>query len=231
LLQTLSRFFRRPTILLLVGTTFGLLVGWSVFSFSTLTGKSRFVVGGGLTGLVISAVIESYNRRAETLILSEIRKNVPEFAELKFAINDEYRRVAWKLFVETLTRVATQPLGTEDGSLREALTSLYGLFGVTRDLLKNMQPSKPTTNVTVEMLAVKMLNQEIRPFLSKWHVQLKKFESTDRGVTESDWSENTNCRKELEALRKRLISYTKAFGELGGVTNLAGFFDPQFTSK
>jgi len=167
----------------------------------------------------------AYNKRWETLTLSEIKINVPEFAELKFAINDEYRRVAWKVFIEALTRVATQPLGAEDGSLREALTSLHGLFATTRDLLKNMKPSKPTSNVTVEVFAVKMLNQEIRPFLSKWHIQLKKFESTNPDAPESEWHENVDCRKELEGLSDRLIKYTTAFGELAGVQNVAGFFE------
>jgi hypothetical protein len=222
----MRRFFRHPLVVTSVTIIIGATAGWLVFLVSDLTGWRLFLLRGALVGVITGLAMVIYLRRAETFILSEVTLTVPEFAELKFAVNTEYRRVAWKLFIETLTRVATQPLGTEDGSLREALTSLYGLFGVTRDLLKNMQPSKPTTNVTVEMLAVKMLNREIRPFLSKWHVQLKKFESMDRGVAESDWSENNNCRKELEALRKRLISYTKAFGELGGVTNPAMFFEP-----
>jgi len=127
--------------------------------------------------------------------------------------------------VETLTRVATQPLANEAGFLREAMTSLYNLFTDTRQLLKNMHPSKPTSEVTVEVFAVKMLNQEIRPFLSKWHVQLKEFESTHPNVSESDWPENANCRKELEALRNRLISYTKAFGELAGLKNTDRFLE------
>jgi hypothetical protein len=71
-----------------------------------------------------------YSRRAQSLTLSEITLSIPEFAEMKFAVNAEYRRVAWNLFIETLTRMATQPLGPEDGSLREALTSLYTRFSM-----------------------------------------------------------------------------------------------------
>ena len=227
------RFLRRPTIIPVIGVALGPLVGWIVFSISSLKGMPLFLVGGSITGLIIGLVMGLYVRRAETLTLSEITLNIPEFAQMKFAINAEYRRVAWKLFVETLTRIATQPLGSEDGSLREALTSLYSLFSVTRDLLKNMQPSKATSFVTVEMFAVRMLNQEIRPFLSKWHTQLKKFESIHPDKRESEWEENKNCRKELEALRNRLISYTRAFGELAGVKDLDPFFGttPQLTNR
>jgi len=174
-----------------------LLIGWLVFSVSTLSGKSLFLAEGALIGLVISAIAVAFNRGSGFLTLSEMTLNLPQFGEMKFAINLEYRRVAWKLFVETLTRVSTQPLGTEDGSLREALTSLYSLFSATRELLKNMPPTKLASKVTVEMLAMRMLNQEIRPFLSKWHVRLKKFEATRPGVEESEWSQNEECRKSL----------------------------------
>ena len=75
------------------------------------------------------------------------------------------------------------------------------------------------------MLAVKMLNEEIRPFLSKWHVRLKKFETVHPESDESEWTENSDCRKELETMRKRIISYATAFGQLSGVAKLTEFFD------
>jgi hypothetical protein len=222
----LFRFVRRPFVLPICGALLGSLVGWLVFSVFALKGTSFSIAGGSLVGLIIGLAFGLYSRRAETLMLSEITLNIPEFAEIKFAVNSEYRRVAWKLFVETLTRISTQPLGTEHGSLREAINSLYNLFMDTRELLKNMHPSKPTSEVTVEVVAVKMLNQEIRPFLSKWHVRLKQFESTQPTASDSDWSENATCRKELETLRNRLISYTRAFGELAGLKNTERFLEP-----
>jgi hypothetical protein len=223
---TRIRHLIRSSIVLIVGTALGALVGWLVFSVSTLRGKPLFVVEGGLIGLVVSAVFIGYTRRSDTLALSEITVSVPEFAEMKFAVNSEYRRVAWKLFIETLTRVATQPLGAEHGSIREAISSLHGLFADARELLKSMHPSKPISGITVEVCAVKMLNQEIRPFLSKWHVRLQEFESNHPSGSELDWSENQICRKELEALRNRLISYTRAFGELAGLKNTDRFLTP-----
>jgi len=223
---TRFRHLIRSSIVLIIGTALGALIGWLVFSVSTLSGKPLFVVEGGLIGLVVSAVFIGYTRRSDTLALSEITVSVPEFAEMKFAVNSEYRHVAWKLYIETLIRVATQPLRTEHGSLREAISSLHRLFVDTRELLKTMHPSKPTSGITVEVCAVKMLNQEIRPFLSKWHVRLQDFESQNSEIVETDWPLNATCRKELEALRNRLISYTRAFGELAGLKNTEQFLAP-----
>jgi len=219
------RYLIRASIVLGVGVLVGVIVGWLVFSVSVLTGKPLFIVGGGLIGLIIAAIGLAYNRGAAFLTLSEMTINFPQLGEMKFALNSEYRRVAWKLFVESLTRVSTQPLGSEDGSLREALTSLYSLFSATRELLKNMPPSRATSQTTVEMLAIKMLNKEIRPFLSKWHVRLRKFETAHPESHESEWPQNSDCRKELETARKQVITYTKAFGQLSGVARLDEFFE------
>jgi hypothetical protein len=51
--------------------------------------------------------------------------------------NDEVQqRAAWALYVEPSTRIAVQPLGSEEGILREALTSLYNIFNITRQVLR-----------------------------------------------------------------------------------------------
>jgi hypothetical protein len=46
------------------------------------------------------------------------------------------RRAAWSLYIELVTRIAVQPLEVDEGLLREALTSLYSMFGTTREILK-----------------------------------------------------------------------------------------------
>jgi hypothetical protein len=218
------RYFLRASLILVIGTALGVLIGWLIYSVSSLTGKALFVAGGGLIGLILSALFVAYSRRGDVMTLSEITINVPEFAEIKFAVNSEYRTVAWKLFVETLTRISTQPLDAESGSLREALTSLYELFSDTRELLKEMRPSKPTTGTTVEVFAIMMLNQELRPFLSRWHVRLRSFETMHPEASEADWPLNVECRAELENLRVRVISFAKAYGELAGLKNTNRFF-------
>lgn len=220
------RFFKHPVTVTLVAASIGTLSGWLVFSLSTLSGQPRFIVGGALTGVITGLAMIVYFRRGERLVMSEMTLSVPEFAEIKFAVNAEYKRVAWKLFIETLTRISTQPLAEDEGSLREALTSLYGIFSSSRELLKNMEPSKPASRTTVEMLAVRMLNHEIRPFLSKWHVQLKIFESAIPSRPEAAWASNAKCRKELESLRGRLTAYAIGFGELAGLEDVHAFLEP-----
>jgi hypothetical protein len=97
-------------------------------------------------------VVQIYRKAAK---LTEVKVTIPQFSELTFVVNNEARQVAWRLFVETVTRVATQELEEEQGLIREALTSLYSLFAITRDLLKNSRPSIPAPGgQTVEYMAI-----------------------------------------------------------------------------
>jgi len=185
-------------------------------------GISVFLIFGGVLGLVLGAWGFVRARSMRFFALTEIKITVPQLSEMTFSMNCEYRLVAWKLFVEIMTRVSTQPLAGNQGFLREALESLHSLFTTTRELLKGMKPTPTAKGCwTVEMLAMRMLNMEIRPFLSQWYPALKRYERSDSlAVPESDWAQDQHCRRELENLRMRLIGYARAFGKLADVQRL-----------
>lgn len=167
--------------------------------------------------------------------LTDITVSVPQFSELHFAVTRDSQQIAWKLFVESVTRISTQALD-ESGLLREALTSLYGLFAVTRDILKHGQPSaKSSRDPTVEHLAIAMLNNELRPFLSRWHPVLRQWEKQHPDEPESNWSDATECRAELASMQRRIERYVLGFGKLAGLPNareiLEGTLGVQFSPR
>lgn len=152
----------------------GAPAGLVIFELTRIGGRGLYITAGAVAGMAGILVIQIYHRSAR---LTEVKVSVPQLSELTFVVNNESRNVAWQLFVETVTRVSTQPLDDDEGLTREALTSLYGLFATTRDTLKSSRPSVPAPGgQTVEHLAITMLNQELRPFLSKWHPRLREFE-------------------------------------------------------
>jgi len=71
--------------------------------------------------------------------------------------------------VELTTRIAVQPLNPEEGLLREALSSLYSIFGVTREILHKAGPSVAKGPNSFGPVAIEVLNKGLRPFLAKWH--------------------------------------------------------------
>jgi hypothetical protein len=186
-----------------------------VFTIAQVTGRNLYIIIGGVAGATAVLVLEQYRRTAQ---LTEVKITVPQVSELKFVVNNDARQVAWKLYIETVTRVSTQPLTDEDGFIREALTSLYGLFATTRDTLKASRPSVTVSGgQTVEHLAVTMLNHELRPFLSKWHPRLREFEKTHPESHESAWLDNIACRGELRDVQAHLVSFALGFASLAGV--------------
>ncbi|MGV9245475.1 hypothetical protein [Streptomyces sp. NPDC003710] len=199
------------------------MAGLVVFGVTRLSGRNLFVVTGAFAGAVSVLAFQVYGRAAR---LTEVRITVPQLSELTFVVNNEAKQVAWRLFVETVTRVSTQPLADDEGLLREALTSLYGLFATAREALKSARPSvQDTGGQTVEYLAITMLNRELRPFLSTWHPRLKAFEEGNPNRPESEWAEGADCRAELRVVQANLRVYALGLARLAGVKNATVLVD------
>lgn len=193
----------------------GSIIGFIFFIISRVTGPGLFILTGGIAGAAAAVVLQVYRRAAH---LVEVRVSIPQLSELKFLVNNDARQVAWKCFIETVTRVSTQPLEGDDGLIREALTSLYGLFTTIRQTLKESRPSLFVSgSQTVEYLAVTMLNRELRPFLSKWHPRLRAHEQTNKDGTELAWPEAAECRSELRSVQRNLRVYALGFARLANV--------------
>ncbi|MCL5428318.1 MAG: hypothetical protein M1347_00755 [Chloroflexi bacterium] len=225
----MAKLFKSEITMIFTISLIGAILGYVVFEASNRLPyiqwevRNTYIVSGALLSLIIYLLIKQYTKFVKKFYVEEITLSIPEFSEMKIKVNREYRKIAWKLFVESITRITTQPLQPETGHLREALESLYSLFSTTRDLLKEMGPTPVAEGTTVELFAIRMLNREIRPFLSKWHRLLTEFEKNHPELQESDWELNQKFREELEELRKTLLQYTRGFGEIAGVQQLSKY--------
>jgi hypothetical protein len=95
-----------------------------------------------------------------------------------------------------------------------------------------MEPSTESfRGRTVEMLAIQMLNKELRPFLAKWHPLLSEFEQKQAGNSEQDWDLNESIRNELEKLRVRVLDYSYGFGQLAQVHDLDTYYPDNFSTR
>ncbi|MDQ2709864.1 MAG: hypothetical protein M3Z25_20555 [Actinomycetota bacterium] len=95
------------------------------------------------------------------------------------------RDAVWELYVELVTRIAVVPLQPGHGVLREALTSLYQLFRITREILRKYGPAvacppRKSGQFRFGYLAVWMLNAALRPVLAQWHPELQRWKSPGR---------------------------------------------------
>jgi hypothetical protein len=199
----------------LLSMMLGAGLGLGVYTISHADGTYLFAITGGLTGVVIALGLDAYRRAGR---LTEVRVTVPQLSELTFVVNNDSRQVAWQLFIESVTRVSIQPLDDDEGILREALTSLYGLFATTRDTLKVSRPSvHANSGLTVEHLAINFLNVELRPFLTKWHPRLSAFEESCPHRPEHEWPQAAQCRADLRQVQANARQYVLAYARLAGI--------------
>jgi len=136
--------------------------------------------------------------------------------------NDEERKAAWEMYVELVTRISVAELRPDEGLLREALTSLHSLFGITREILRRYGPvvagGRRAGTLSFGYIAVAVLNGGIRPFLATWHPSLADYES-QRGpgvsVTthEASWERSQELRQALSGTRKVLVQYAWLLSE------------------
>lgn len=129
--------------------------------------------------------------------------------EGNFAPHDPDREAAWELYVELLTRVATQHLLPDDGDEKAALNSIYVIFPLTREILRR----RGSGCGEFAKLAIPVLNQIIRPFTTKWH----------RNLMAGAFKKTVNrkqFRNDLATLQKHLRAYTRALAAMANVEDM-----------
>jgi hypothetical protein len=141
---------------------------------------------------------------------------------LEFENDESQRRAAWSLYVELSTRIAVQPLEEGEGVLREALTSLYNVFGITREILRNAGPEIAKGPKSFGALAIDVLNKGLRPFLVKWHPLLKSYEEkkpANLSTLEHElaWVQSKELRRELNLVREQMVIYVEALAKIAGI--------------
>ncbi|MCX5201924.1 toll/interleukin-1 receptor domain-containing protein [Streptomyces sp. NBC_00237] len=140
--------------------------------------------------------------------------------------SESERMAAFDIQTELVTRIGIQELPPGGGNLREALTSLYGLFPFVRETLRRYSVSlaaapADTDTPHVRAVAYRLLNDTLRPFTTTWHPLLTAYEATrPASVTPQDheaaWPDADRMRAELTALRGPLLRISADLAAISG---------------
>ncbi len=161
----------------------------------------------------------------------ELRIKLP-FLDLNttWTPNRAEQQAAFETLVEYVTRTAVIGLRDEDGIIREAMSSLYALFGINRELLKrfgaDVAPDKGDGTPSFAVINVRVLNEVLRPFLSKWHPLLDSHEERrPAGMAKAEWERqwplHDECREALKEMRVKVRQYIEALGQAAGTREFA----------
>lgn len=145
-----------------------------------------------------------------------------KLGKIELEPDEAQQRAAWELYVELSTRISVQPLAHNEGLLREALSSLYSIFEITREILRKAGPSVAKGKNSLGPVAIEVLNVGLRPFLVKWHPLLQSYEEErSTGISpydhEASWDNASELRDELNQLREQMIIYVNALAKIAGI--------------
>lgn len=132
------------------------------------------------------------------------------FLETEWVPQVKDSEAAWEMYVELLTRIATQPLPDNSGMESSALESVYSLFGITRGILRKHGKD----SIGFAKIAIIVLNQIVRPFTARWH------KLSEEGAFQ-DQEQCIIFRKELKELQVNLKSYMGMLAEIAGVEEIS----------
>lgn len=190
----------------------GMAAGAGAYYGAQLTGVTLYVLTGGVTALLGAAIWEWFTRSAA---ISEVEVAVPQLSRITFAVSKDHRLMARRIVVQMTSRVAVQPLDEDSGRADEAITSLHALFTFVRDLLDEDAGSRTTPGrPKVDVLALNMINCQLRPFLGRWHRKYDDWRAQHQDAPESEWPEDARFRTELRELQSQLRPRAIAFARI-----------------
>lgn len=85
------------------------------------------------------------------------------------------RVVAWKLYVQLVTRKAALPFDEQYDLISDVYDSLFELFQITRDLLLELPLREFQRTEGVASLLIRVLNDGVRPHLTRWQADFRKW--------------------------------------------------------
>jgi hypothetical protein len=94
------------------------------------------------------------------------------------------RIVAWKLYVQLVTRKAALPFDEQFDLISDVYDSLFELFKITRDLLLELPPHEFSRQEGIATLILRILNSGVRPHLTKWQAEYRDWLEKSRNLDE-----------------------------------------------
>jgi hypothetical protein len=114
-------------------------------------------------------------------------------SDVKVAFDPDGLQQLWRFFMEMCSSVASRPLSPGEGFLEEALKSMYSLFERARVDLSTRPPrgTAPGGAIPAHAYVLGILNEDLRPCLTRWHVRLDAWKRT--GLPEAEWPCTTSA--------------------------------------
>jgi hypothetical protein len=150
---------------------------------------------------------------------------------LKYKIKPSFEdlQVAYKLWVEMSTRKLGIEIDSENDLINKLHESYYEFFKISREILKEVPAEKISNKETQKIikLILKIINDELRPYLTKWHARFNTWYKNNIEKEEYRGYEPTEIQRkfpqyqelmgEIFEVNKKMIQLRKTLGNLIGI--------------
>lgn len=143
-------------------------------------------------------------------------------AEIEIDNSKNTKNVAWELYCELSTRVGVVDFKPEEDLIIYCLDSWYNFFQLARQKIKELKipkkkkvkkrkkKSKTIKEYYLSEIILKLLNEQLRPFLRKWHGDFRhywEFDSNEKDYPikrQINFSNYDELIKEIDEMQNKL---------------------------
>lgn len=138
----------------------------------------------------------------------EMNISIANIGNISIEKNKDISRIAHKAWVEIMTRKVGLLFEEDKDVIVEVYNSWYSLFGIIRDLLKEIEPRKKDKDLEkLENVLVKTLNYGLRPHLTKWQAKYRRWYN-------QEIEKDTNNELSPQEIQKKYKKYDELIGDL-----------------
>ncbi len=134
--------------------------------------------------------------------------SIANIGNISIERNKDISRIAHKAWVEIMTRKVGLLFEEDKDVIVEVYNSWYSLFGIIRDLLKEIEPKKKDEDLEkLENVLVKTLNYGLRPHLTKWQAKYRRWYN-------QEIEKETNKELSPQKIQRKYKKYDELIGDL-----------------
>lgn len=166
----------------------------------------------------------------------KIKLKIPWFLESEFDINTNknIKKIAWELYCELTTRVGVVDFKEDEDIIIYCLDSWYKFFNFARQKIKELKIPKvdkkkskkidkknpKMKNIYLVEVILSLLNEQLRPFLRKWHGIFRHYWNYDSDEKEypierqNKFKNYNEIIQDLLAMQKKLKETSEGLYEI-----------------
>lgn len=155
---------------------------------------------------IIYKLLKYFFRKRYKIV--DMNISIANIGNISIEKNKDISKIAHKAWVEIMTRKVGLIFEEDKDVIVEVYNSWYSLFGIIRDLLKEIEPRKKDKDLEkLENILVKTLNYGLRPHLTKWQAKYRRWYN-------QEIEKDTNNQLSPQEIQKKYKKYDELIADL-----------------